>query len=268
LSWEQCLPLARESGFKGIDVPLDATVPADAYRSGLAQYDLTPGGASLRLPVNEDEAAFNERLAELPAFAARASAVGVTRITTWIASFSDNLPWKENFALHVRQLREVARILADNGCRLAMEFLGPRTIREGHRYPFISTLEPMIDLCDAVGPNAGLLLDSFHWYTSLGTVEQLHTLENRRVVYVHICDAPASVPIERQQDQVRCLPGDSGVIDFARFFGALQEIGYDGPVAPEPFDRELADLPPRETVARTARAVRRVWPSGRSSSLD
>jgi sugar phosphate isomerase/epimerase len=60
---------------------------------------------------------------------------------------------------------------------------------------------------------------------------------------VHVNDAPADVPIEQQVDTVRALPGETGMIDIVGFLQALQVIGYDGPVVPEPFKQDLADLP-------------------------
>lgn len=53
------------------------------------------------------------------------------------------------------------------------------------------------------GPNAGLLLDSWHWHTSLGTVDELRALTNDQVVYVHVNDAPPGIPVEEQYDYVR-----------------------------------------------------------------
>ena len=38
-------------------------------------------------------------------------------------------------------------------------------------------------------------------------------------------------------------PAETGVIDIAGFLQALQSIGYNGPVTPEPFKNELKDLP-------------------------
>jgi sugar phosphate isomerase/epimerase len=262
LPWDACLSLARDNGFEGIDISLDPGVPAERFRDGLARFGLKPGGAGLPLRVTEDAAAFSSQVRALPSVARQAQAVGVTRFTTWILSFSDRLPWKENFRLHAMQLGEAARILEDHGCRLGLEFLGPRSIREGHRHGFISTLEQMLELCEEAGPNVGLLLDAWHWYTSLGIVEQVRCLDNRQVVYVHINDAPAGIPIEKQQDQVRCLPGESGVIDLAGFLGALREIRYDGPVVPEPFVKELSAMAPTDAVARVARALKRVWALG------
>jgi sugar phosphate isomerase/epimerase len=94
-----------------------------------------------------------------------------------------------------------------------------------------------------IGPNVGLLLDCWHWYTSHGTLEELHTLRPEQVVYVHVNDAPSGIPVDEQLDHVRALPGETGVIDIAGFLGVLQSIGYDGPVVPEPFKKELNALP-------------------------
>jgi len=59
---------------------------------------------------------------------------------------------------------------------------------------------------------------------------------------------------------VRRLPGETGVEDVAGFLGALRTIGYDGPVVPEPFVKELGELPPEEAIRRTGRALGSVWP--------
>ena len=112
----------------------------------------------------------------------------------------------------------------------------------------------MLELGAEVGPNVGLLLDCWHWYTSGGTLDELGRLEPERVVYVHVNDAPTGIPVDEQVDNVRALPGETGVIPIAPFLGALREIGYDGPVVPEPFKRELADLPSDEERLKAAGA--------------
>ena len=54
---------------------------------------------------------------------------------------------------------------------------------------------------------------------------------------------------------MRALPGETGVIDIAGFLQALRAIGYDGPVVPEPFKKELSDLPSDEARLRTVGAA-------------
>ena len=63
--------------------------------------------------------------------------------------------------------------------------------------------------------------------------------------------APAGIATDDQRDNVRDLPGATGVIDIAGFLQALEAIGYDGPVTPEPFKKELSELPSDADRLRT-----------------
>jgi len=62
-------------------------------------------------------------------------------------------------------------------------------------------------------------------------------------------------------DLVRRLPGETGVIDIVGFLKALKEIGYDGPVTPEPFDKSLKEMPKDEAVRKVGKAMDKVWQS-------
>jgi sugar phosphate isomerase/epimerase len=173
---------------------------------------------------------------------------------TWILPFSDELPLEENRRFHIERFTPVAQILADNGCSLGLEFIGPKTLRQGHKHEFIYTMQGMLDMGAEIGPNVGLLLDCWHWYTSGSTVDDLRKLKPEQVVYVHVNDAPSDIAVDEQVDSVRCLPAETGVIDIAAFLQALQSIGYDGPVTPEPFKKELKELPDDEARLKTVGA--------------
>ena len=213
--------LASRHGWQGIDLPLAeaaqmvADRSPDALAALLAGNGLRLGGWSL--PLNWRQEYDRSALTLLGEQAALAQRLGCVRAYTWLLPASDELAFHENFAYHVAQLRPIAQLLAEHGCRLGLEFIGPRTMREGHRYGFIYSLEGMLCLAQAIGANVGLLLDSYHWFTSLGTLADVHALRAEDVVYVHINDAPAGVAIEAQLDQVRRLPGATGVIDLAGF---------------------------------------------------
>ena len=94
-----------------------------------------------------------------------------------------------------------------------------------------------------IGSNVGLLHDCWHWYTSGGTVEEILTLSPQDIIYVHVNDAPANVDRDAQMDNIRALPGETGVIDIVGYLNALKTIGYTGCVTPEPFKSSLNDLP-------------------------
>ena len=260
LPWEETLPLAAANGFEGVDVPLDLSKSVKQVRKALKRHKLRPGGTVLPVNFRGDDAAFRETVGELDAKAKYAAEVGCTRFYTWILPASNELTFQENYRLHAARLGRCADILAAHGCRLGLEFIGPKTSRDGAKFEFIYTLDGMLELAADVGKNAGLLLDSWHWYTSHGTVEDLGKLTDDKVVYVHVNDAPTGIAVDEQQDGVRRLPGETGVEDIAGFMGVLQRIGYTGPVTPEPFVKELADLPPAEAARIAGEAVSKIWP--------
>ncbi len=259
IPWEDCLPLAKANGFEGIDITIDPQQPASYYRDLLARFGLKPGGMALPFTPADDEAKIAAELEKLPLICARAQEISQTRFYIWVVPFSDTLDRKTNFKLHAERLGKAARIMKEYGCTLGLEFIGPKTLRSGHRYGFLRTMDEMLDLCEAVGENTGLLLDAYHWWTSLGVVEDLLRLENRQVVYVHINDGQPGLAVDEQLDLVRRLPGETGKIDIGAFLNALRKIHYDGPVVPEPFEQKLHTLPPAKAVKVVAEAVHKVW---------
>lgn len=218
------------------------------------------GAAGLSVEFRRDQEQFDKGLAQLPKQAAILQQLGVTRVATWILPGHGELTYLQNFKQHERRLRQAAKVLDDHGIRLGLEFVGPRTSRARNRFPFISTQHGMMELVDAIGtPNAGLLMDSWHWYTSHGTVDELLTLSNKDIVHVHVNDAPAGIPVDQQVDNRRALPVTTGVIDMKGFINALAKIGYDGPVECEPFDQQLRQMDSQAALQKTSDALNRVW---------
>lgn len=265
-SYEESLELAREGGFQGIEISIgDIARRAEetsmaAVKEQLQQAGLKPGGWGLPTNWRGDDAAFEQSLKELPRLAKAAQELGCPRTMTWILSWSDTLPFKENFEYHRKRFRPIAEVLKDHGCSVGLEFLGPKTLYAGKAHEFIHTMDGMLELADAIGTgNVGLLLDCWHWYTSGGTLEDLRRLKPEQVVYVHVNDAPAGVPLDQQVDSVRALPGETGVIDLVGFLKALKEIGYDGPVTPEPFSQKLKGMAPKEAVKLVGEALMKAW---------
>jgi sugar phosphate isomerase/epimerase len=255
--------LAKAADFEGIDVNIGELMqngsPDDA-RALFESAGLRPGPWGLAVDWRGEESAYRQQLTGLGPVAEFAAAMGAERTATFIPSWSDQMPFEANFEFHVTRFRPVAETLARYGCRLGLEFLGPKTLRDGHPHEFIHTMGGMLDLCRAIGTgNVGLLLDAWHWYTSHGTIVDLEALDDADVVCVHINDAPDGVEIDQQIDNVRCLPGETGVIDLAGVLNALRRIGYTGPVTPEPFSARVKAMPPDQAAAATGAALRKVW---------
>jgi sugar phosphate isomerase/epimerase len=128
------------------------------------------------------------------------------------------------------------------------------------KYPFIHTMATMKELiAETKKPNLGFLLDSWHWYNAGDTVADVLTLKNADIVAVHLNDAPAGVPVDQQVDSHRELPLATGVIDAAGFLNALNQVGYDGPVAAEPMSADLRAMPPDQALAKTAEAMKKAF---------
>lgn len=267
VSLDERVVLAQDAGFGGIDVSLQEIAELVASR-GASDVKATVNGAGLRfgsagLPVRWNGAAadYASDVKELPKYVEAAAAVGATRICQWIPCASETRRFRDNFRLHVSRLRPICEVLRSHGCRLGLEFLGPRHFRVNAKYGFISTSAGMLSLCEAIGTgNVGLLLDAFHWYTGYGTIADLMTLTNDDIVNVHINDGISGVLPQDQTDNRRALPGETGVIDLEAFLRCLGEIGYDGPVAAEPFSQRVRKMPAEQAVQTTFDSVRAVWP--------
>ncbi len=264
-SLPDAIQMAKAHGFAGVDISIAevdrmATAQSvDAVRDVFAAAGVRPGGWGLPMDWRAEESKYREGLSGLGRLAALGNTLGATRVTMWIPPASDELPFEANLKFHVERFRPIAQILADHGCRLGLEFIGPKTLRVGKKYEFIWTMDGMLEMCAAIGENAGLLLDAWHWYTSHGTLDDLARLTNREVVYVHINDAPEGVAIDEQVDNVRRLPGETGVIDLVGFLRALAAMGYDGPVTPEPFSQKLRGMAPEDAIRATADALAGPW---------
>ena len=254
---EEALYAAGLGGFQGVEfnpgevAKLIEQHDADYVKRLFTDARVKPAGFGLPLDWRGDEAKWQASLEALPRLAKAAQAIGGWRTMTWIMPCSNERPFEENYRFHVERFKPAAQILADHGCHLGLEFIGPQTLLKSQKYPFIHTMQGMLDMGSEIGPNVGLLLDCWHWHTSGGTLTDLQALKPEQVVYVHVNDAPEGVPMEEYVDNIRGLPGETGVIDIAGFLKALQSIGYDGPVTPEPFKKELSDLTSDEARLKT-----------------
>jgi sugar phosphate isomerase/epimerase len=265
-TFEETLKYARMGEFQGMDGSLPKLAEL-AGQSGAAYikalYDeagLRVGGMSLSPKWRGKESDFQSLIAELPGMAAVARQIGASGCMTWISPLSEELRFRDNFRFHVARLRPIAEILKDHGLRLGIEPVGPRTKREGKGYGFLYTIDGALGLAEAIGTgNVGLLLDSYHWYTALGTEADLASLTADDIVHVHINDAPAGVPVEEQLDSVRGLPGETGVIDLKTFLSTLNKIGYCGPVSPEPMSPQLRTMSPGDAAKTVGTAFKGVW---------
>ncbi|MGI4788528.1 MAG: sugar phosphate isomerase/epimerase family protein [Janthinobacterium lividum] len=262
---EDALAAAKIGGFGGVEInpgEIADLIEAHGKNAVVAKFTeagIKPAGFGLPIEWRGSEDAWKAGLNDLPRLAEAAAAIGMTRTMTWIMPCSNEHQFDENKAFHVTRFTPVAKILGDHGISLGLEFIGPKTLRETQTHPFIYTMEDMLEMGREIGPNVGLLLDCFHWYTSHGTVDQLKALTPAQVVYVHVNDAPSGIPVDEQIDGNRDLPGATGVIDIVGFLQTLRSIGYDGPVTPEPFVNLSALPSDAARLERVGAAMDDIW---------
>ncbi len=271
LSLPEAIELAQRAGFEGLDFSIrEAATLAEAHgvdyvRDLFERAGVRPGNWGLPVAWNRDDQ-WEQDLEGLPRLAELARDLGCPRTATWCPPGSDERDFEENFAWHVERFRPIAEILNAYGCRFGIEFIGPKTSRTPYKYPFIYTLEGMMELAEAIGTgNMGLLLDAWHLYTSGGSVDDLDKITARDIVVVHVNDAPAGVARDAQIDHVRCLPMETGVIDLAALMRKLDAMGYDGPVIPEPFSQRINTIASQDALRAaqlTAEAMDGLWQAG------
>ena len=261
----EAIHLAAEFGFESVE-------PSGQFLAGLSDAELqdvkaeldskklTWGAAGLPVDFRRDEDRFRDSLQRLPQIAKGLQRAGVNRVGTWLTPTSNSLTYLANFRQHAGRLNEVAKILGDHGQRFGLEYVGPKTSWTSGKYPFVHSMQETKELIAEIGcDNVGFVLDSWHWYTAGETADDLLTLTNRLVVACDLNDAPAGIPLDEQRDSSRELPAATGVIDLKAFLAALVEIGYDGPVRAEPFNKALSAMPNEEAMATTSTAMKKAF---------
>lgn len=257
--------LGHKHGFESITP--DPTFLADLsdesrtqLRKALKDKKLAWGAAGLPVEFRRDEKTFAEGIKRLPRLASGMQRAGVTRVGTWISPSHTELTYTANFRQHARRLGDCAKILADHGLRIGFEYVGPKTLWASKRHSFIHSMAETKELIAEIGlDNVGFVLDSWHWYTAHETADDLRTLKNRDVVACDLNDAPAGIPVDQQVDNRRELPAATGVINLKEFLEVLVEIGYDGPIRAEPFNRILNEMDDDTAVAETAKTMRKAF---------
>lgn len=264
VDFETALGLAADLGYDGIDPDLGyvrehgpAKVRAEVESRGL-RWGVAGAPAGLTAPPTD----FARALADLPAYVDAMVEAGIERCNTWLRPVHDELTYRRNFTMHAERIAIVAGVLAEAGIRLGLEYVGPKTSWIRGRFPFVHSLAETRELIAASGAtNVGIFLDTYHWYCAGENADDLRALSASDVVGADVNDAPVGIPVEEQQDLSRELPCATGVIDVAGFVGALHEIGYDGPVKVEPFNKTVAAMKPADAAKAGLESLRKALAS-------
>jgi sugar phosphate isomerase/epimerase len=246
--WPQFAELAAKTGYLGVDVNLGSAMQAgvEATHTLLARLRLRPAVVGLPVEFRKDDEAFRQGFSKLDEAAKFSAAIGCPRMGTWIMP-STETPKAELYKIYLSRFRAISEVLGKHGVRLALENVTPLHLRQRAPHEFIWKTDEMVAFAKEIGPNVGLMLDSWHWHHAGSTPKDILNAGRDRIVHVQAADAQ-KLPPEEIRDNERLMPGE-GIIDFDAFFGALRKIGYNGGVSPEVFGRGLKEMAPEEGAA-------------------
>ena len=260
---EELVLLASENGFGAVDTSghelrnLKEEKGLEGAKAFLREHNVKIGSIGLSVEWRQAQETFREGLATLLEDAKTAEEFGCTSCCTYVLPSTD-----ENAAYFMvvatKRLRLCAQILKEYGVNLGLEFVGPHHLRTAWKNPFIWDMQETLEWIDVIGEaNVGLLLDSYHWYTAGGTIDDLLSLQPSQITHVHLNDAK-DVPIEEVLDNDRLFPGE-GVIDLGGFLKALNEIGFKGTVAQEILTKEPLTESSKALAEKSGRAFEKVF---------
>lgn len=139
---------------------------------------------------------------------------------------------------------------ADHGLQVAMEFKGNRPVKD------VRTAALVLDIADR--PNAGISLDSYHFFRSTSTFDELRALGAAAIGCIQLNDAagPGEWASEEQAER-RLLPGD-GDFDLVGMLTVLDGLGVRTPPSVEILSLELWSKPLDERASCSYQATRRL----------
>lgn len=265
---KETIILAKSTGYDAVEIWIETMArlaqekSIDYIKALFLEAKMIPAGWQIIDTWRGKEDEYQRLLKMLPLWAKTAQALDCKRAFIWIPNYSDERDYQKNFWWHVKRLSPIVSILKDYDVKFGIEWQGPKTLRIGHKYEFIRDMKGLLQLIKEIdGKNVGLLLDSFHWYTSYGTLDEIRNLKDKvEVFYVHINDAPKGIPVDEQVDDQREIPGATGMIDLVGFLKCLKDIGYNGPVEPTSIgSKVLADKPFEEAARVNCEALERLF---------
>ena len=262
---EEAIGLAHYFGYEAVqpngrELAAFSSTRLSELPGELSAFGLVWAAAGLGVDFRKDEPLFQEGLRNWSREVKALQQAGVTRVGTWIMPTHDSLTYIQNFKQHVRRLREVALIAEDHGMRLGLEYVGTKSLWSSKAFPFVHTMVEAQELIAEIGkPTVGFVLDSWHWWTAEEGSADILALRNADVVSCDLNDAPLGIPRDKQHDTTRELPLATGVIPIKDFLEALVQIGYNGPVRAEPFNKRLNALSNEEACSKTIIAMRKAF---------
>jgi D-psicose/D-tagatose/L-ribulose 3-epimerase len=236
------LPMIKEHGFDGVEVPLfrPAEFAAADIRKGLQQNGLECTVCSILVSgfslISEDAEVRRKTRIHLEDSIRAVADVGAKIIAGPLYSPVGYLPGRrrtaEEWRWAVEGYQSLTGTLEANGVTLAIE-----PLNRFETY-FLNIAADLAALCDEVDhPNVGILLDTFHANIEEKDIAAAFRTAGRRLKHVHTCENDRGIP-------------GSGHVEWAGVFQALRDVRYDGWLTIESFGFALGELSAAASIWR------------------
>nr|BFD33428.1 hypothetical protein GTC16762_30460 [Pigmentibacter ruber] len=254
----QSCKLAKKYGFKGINIDLEyPKYSAADMKFFLKEFELIPASFHLTVKFDGTELQFTESLKKFQKQAKIAEEIGCSLALKYLPPFSEKLNFDNHFRLYIQRLNILKNILADHNIKIAFEFIGPAETRINSKFDFIHTIDGVRCLISAsdIYNYAGFKLDIHHWQHSGASLLDLQHLDLQSILYIELNDGLVGYNSFYMPEFKRKLPLQTGVNDVKGFLSVLMQKGYLGPVAVEPWDIEISELPIEEAIFRAKKSL-------------
>jgi D-psicose/D-tagatose/L-ribulose 3-epimerase len=240
------LPLIKEHGFDGVEVPLfrPAEFAGADIRRGLEQNGLECTVCSVLVSglslISEDAEVRRKTRIHLEDSIKAVADVGARIIAGPLYSPVGYLPGRRRTAQEwnwaVEGYHSLTPALEANGVTLAIE-----PLNRFETY-FLNTAKDVAALCDEVNhPNIGILFDTFHANIEEKNIGAGYRTAGKHLKHVHACENDRGIP-------------GSGHVEWPGVFQALRDLHYDGWLTIESFGFALGELSAAASIWRDIEA--------------
>ena len=244
--------LAHKYQFDGINIDLSTpdTLSTSEWKKLLLQLNLKPVSFSFLVNLFDSQKEFEHSLSEFELQAQKAKELGCHLTLCYLLPFSNDLNFNDRFIQTSNRLREVKPILEKNDIKIGFEFIGPTETRSNTKYDFIHTIDATRALIASAGlyGYGGFKLDVHHWQNSGAGVLDLQHMDLEYILYVELNDGLPGYDIFTIPEFERELPLMTGVTKVEDFLKALYKKGYRGPIAIEPWNEKIKNMPLEEAI--------------------
>jgi sugar phosphate isomerase/epimerase len=245
----EVIELALTYGFSGINVDmvdLFKRCKRSSFENAsrfLVSSRLKVSSFETPISLDDDEATFEQRFAELQAFSEVAGQCHAKVSVLEVPSGTDRLPYPEYFEVVRKRISRIAEVLGSHKIQLGLALAELAEPNE-KQFKFIRDGDGLIALVRGCGSkNVGVVLDTWNWHLGGGQIHHLDALGVDRVFLVRVADCKEGVDAAAATLDDRVLPGSTGVIDSAAWLMKL--AGQDLGVA-------AYGVPTEETTTRDA----------------